>query len=583
MGYNNTSLDLRQIDSKMRIAQRTSSPKVVSSLESEGLSPVLARLLAARGVTTRAHLSPSLAHLLHYHELKGAVEMASILADAVVCQKRLLVVADYDADGATSCAIMMRGLGAFGANVGYIIPDRIEHGYGLTPAIAEIACAQSPKPGYIVTVDNGIASHAGIERCNELGVPVLVTDHHLPAQAPPPALCVVNPNQHGCEFPSKNMAGCGVAFYVMWALQDELVDRGWDGFVAGFDVTQLLPIVALGTVADVVAMDLNNRILVNEGLCRIRAGQSFAGLEALAKVSARNPRKLSTSDFGFSLGPRINAAGRLASMNAGVECLITDDTQRAITLAEELHAINDKRREIEGDMIDEAVRQLVTELSVDRYTAVLHAAKWHQGVIGIVAGRIKEKVWRPTLVMAEGKNGELKGSGRSIPGFHLRDALDEVDRMCPGVLLKFGGHAMAAGVTLAPGGLEAFSEAFEKVAKRLLSPALLMQTLETDGPLSASEMSLQTVEELKKVVWGQGFPPPVFCDVFNVVSARPIGTNGDHLKLRLEKDGLQFDAVKFRHADGLPPARIQAAYQLDANTWRDNTNLQLLLEHYETA
>lgn len=567
----------------MKIVERPYSRLAALSFVQAGFPPVLARVLAARGLTSPAQMDHSLEHLIPYTELTGTVEMANILADAVITGKRLLVVADYDADGATSCALMMRGLRAFGANVGYIIPDRIEHGYGLTPAIAEIACAQEPRPDYVITVDNGIASHAGIARCNELGVPVLVTDHHLPAATHPAAMCIVNPNQHGCAFASKSLAGCGVAYYVLWALQDELVSRDWPNMNPSFEVQQLLPIVALGSVADVVALDLNNRILVNEGLRRIRAGQSFAGLEALAKVASKNPRKLATADFGFSLGPRINAAGRLSSMDAGVECLITDDPVTAAKLAQELHEINDKRREIEGDMTEEAVRQLVTELAPERYTVVLHAPQWHQGVIGIVAGRLKEKVYRPTLVFADGKNGELKGSGRSIPGFHLRDALDEVDRACPGLMAKFGGHAMAAGVTLNPGNFEAFSEAFEKVARRLLSPALLMQTVETDGPLDAKEMSLQTVTDIKQMVWGQGFPEPVFSDVFNVVSARPIGAGGNHLKLKLEKSGLFFDAVKFRHADGLPPKKVLATYKLDANTFRDETNLQLLVEHLEAA
>lgn len=566
----------------MKIVERKFAPAVAADLVRAGVAPVLARVLAARGVSTISQVAGARSELLPYTLLTGAVEMAQVLADAIESRKRLLIVADYDADGATACTVGVRALKALGADVGFIIPNRLEHGYGLTPEIARIACAAQPKPDFIITVDNGIASHAGIDECNRLGVPVLVTDHHLPAATHPAARCIVNPNQHGCNFPSKSMAGCGVMWYVMWALQDELVSRGFTGMSPTFDVFSLLPIVAVGTVADVVALDGNNRILVNEGLEMVRRGRSFPGLDALARIAGRSPRSLATSDIAFGVGPRINAAGRLESMDAGVECLTTDIVARAEALAQQLHDINDRRKEIEGEMTEEAVRRLLTDVRADRYTAVLHADEWHQGVIGIVAGRLKERIWRPTFILASGKAGEYKGSGRSIPGFHLRDALDLVDRRHPGVLVKFGGHAMAAGVTVAPGQLETFSQAFETVAREWLKPSDLLQQIEVDGGLDASEMTLATVALLKAHVWGQAFPEPSFCDEFRVVESRAIG-GGQHLRLTLEKQGCRYQAVKFRHSDGAPPTRIRAVYKVDANTFRDETNLQLLVEYFEPA
>lgn len=566
----------------LKIIERVFSPSDAFSLVKEGIHPVLAKVLAARGVSAAKQAAGGLDSLIPYTELANAIEMAAIIADAIESKKRLLIVADYDADGATACSVGVRALKAFGANVGYIVPDRVVHGYGLTPAIANIACNQTPKPDYIITVDNGIAANAGIEECMRLGVPVLVTDHHLPGDVPPPALCIVNPNQIGCTFPSKALAGCGAIFYVMWALQDELIARGYGGMSPGFNVFDLLPIVALGTVADVVALDDNNRILVKEGIELIRKNGGFPGIEALAKVAGRDVKKMATSDFAFALGPRINAAGRLESMNAGIDCLTSDDANEALQLATAMHEINDRRKAIESDMTDEAVRQLITTVKEGRYTAALYSKEWHQGVIGIVAGRIKEKIWRPTFVLADGDKGSLKGSGRSIPGFHLRDALDLVDRRHPGLLLKFGGHAMAAGVTVRAGGLEEFSDAFEAVAHELLSASDLNQVLEVDGALDVSEMNEVTVAALKEQVWGQSFPEPAFCDVFSVVDARAIG-GGNHLKLTLEKDGRRFGAVKFRHADGLPPQKVRAVYKMDLNTFKNMTNLQLLVEHLEAA
>jgi single-stranded-DNA-specific exonuclease len=562
----------------MKVIEKKFSPSQALTLIKSGVHPVLSRVLAARGVRAKEDAALTLPALLPYTALKGAVEMAKILADAIENGKRLLIVADYDADGATACTTGVRALRAFGANVGFLIPNRLEHGYGLTPAIVEIACALEPRPDYLVTVDNGISSHEGIALSNSLGVPVLVTDHHLPGATHPDAEVIVNPNQHGCTFPSKALAGCGVMYYVMWALQDELMSRGYENIAPGFDVTTLLPIIAIGTVADVVSLDTNNRILVNEGIKRIRENKGQPGVRALAKVSGKDTKVLSTSDIAFGIGPRVNAAGRLESMDSGVECLITDSEDRAHELAAQLHAINDRRKEIELDMTDEAVRRLITDLQPDRYSAVLHSAEWHQGVIGVVAGRIKEKIWRPTFVLADGKNGEMKGSGRSIPGLHLRDALDLVNTRNPGVLSKFGGHAMAAGVTVCAGKLSEFTEAFEQVSRELINPSDLNQILEVDGSLSAAELNLETVRCLKEQVWGQSFTEPVFFDEFSIVEARPIG-GGLHLRMLLEKNGCRYQAVKFRYSEAPPVGKVLLAYKIDGNTYKDETNLQLLVEH----
>ncbi|MCC5611830.1 single-stranded-DNA-specific exonuclease RecJ, partial [Nostoc sp. CHAB 5834] len=520
--------------------------------------------------------------LIPYQELKGAQEMANIMADAIARQKRLLIVADYDADGATACSVGLVALRAFGANVDYIIPNRIEHGYGLSPEIARISCTQSPKPDFLITVDNGIASHAGIEESNRLGVPVLVTDHHLPTEDHPAAMCIVNPNQHGCSFPSKALAGCGVMFYVMWALYEELVNRGASFKEPDFSILDLLPIVAIGTIADVVALDTNNRILVAEGLSGIHEGSRYPGIDALAIAAQRNPRRLCSSDIAFGVGPRINAAGRLESMNAGVECLTTNSPEQAEQLASDLNVLNEKRKEIESEMVEEAVRRLITTLRMDRYTAVLHAEDWHHGVIGIVAGRIKEKIWRPTFVLAAGKDDEMKGSGRSIPGFHLRDALDLVDKRCPGVLLKFGGHAMAAGVTIRASAIDEFEAAFEEVAKSLLKPSDLNQVIEVDGSLDNGDITQETVAQIRCQVWGQAFPEPLFYDTFKVLESRAL-SEGKHLKLKLEKGGKTFEAIKFRHSDGPPPPLVNAVYKLDINTYKGVSSLQLMIEHLEPA
>jgi len=567
----------------MRIVERKYSPTTALALVKEGLTPLLARVLAARGIKSRADITGTLHDLIPYAELLNARALAEIMADAIVSQKRMLIVADYDADGATACTVGMRALTAYGANVGFLIPNRLEHGYGLTPEIVDIAAEQVPRPDYIVTVDNGISSLPGINRANELGIEVLVTDHHLPGETPPAARIIVNPNQVGCPFPSKSLAGCGVMWYVMWALKDVMKERGIPQANPDFKIASLMPIVSVGTVADVVTLDRNNRILVAEGIRYIKGGRSFAGINALAKVAKKSPHTLRTSDIGFGIGPHINAAGRLETMDAGVECLLTDSPERAAQLATELHEINNRRREIEGKIVSEAVEQLLCKVDLDFYTAVLHADEWHQGVIGVVASRIKDRVYRPTFVMASGKNGEFKGSGRSIPGFHLRDALDLVSTRNPGLLPKFGGHAMAAGVTVRARGLATFQRAFEEVAREMLSPSMLNQCLETDGSLEAAEISIETFDAIKEHVWGQNFLEPTFVDEFNVVSFKKMGVDDAHLKLVLEKGGQKFDAVKFKHEGVDIPPRVRVVYKLDANEFMGRVRLQLMLDYLEPA
>ena len=564
----------------MKITTRKPQPRSVLALVNQGAPLLLARLWASRGVKSLDEVRSGLAGLLPYSGLMGIKEMTNVLADAIESGKRLLVVADYDADGATACAVAVRGLRGLGANVDYVIPHRLEHSYGLTPEIIDSALSERVRPDYLITVDNGIAANAGVAHANQLGIPVLVTDHHLPGDDRPEALCIVNPNQRGCEFPSKNLAGCGVMYYVIWALEDELKARKVSKGTPGFEAKQLLPLVAVGTVADVVPLDENNRILVRAGLEQIRNGDAFKGVVALARASGRDPGTLAASDIAFGIGPRINAAGRLESMDVGVECLLTDDDEHAQELAARLNSINEQRKAIESDMVDEAVRALLTDVQPERYTAVLYSSNWHVGVIGIVAGRIKEKIWRPTFVLAESKDGSLKGSGRSIPGFHLRDALDVVSKRRPGVLLKFGGHAMAAGITVAEGKLQEFQEEFEAVARAAIPPEALLQELLTDGPLPTEDLSLETIPLISQEVWGQLFPEPLFSDVFDVESAKSMG-GGKHLKLVLRKDGKSFDAVKFRYSDGLPSGKLRVAFRPSANTFRDETKLQLMVEHFE--
>jgi single-stranded-DNA-specific exonuclease len=571
-------------------------PRISFALEQAGVHPLLARLLAARGVRAADELDDSLARLLPPETLKGSAEAGRLLADAITQQRRICIVADYDCDGATACAVALRGLALLGAapgSVGYVVPDRAVHGYGLTPAIVDLARARHPQGlDILVTVDNGIASHAGVSHARACGLQVLVTDHHLPAVIDgsislPDADVIVNPNQPGCTFASKAIAGVGVMFYVLLATRAELRARGaYDG-AAQPRLDALLDLVALGTVADVVKLDANNRRLVAQGLKRIRSGRMQPGIAALFQAAGRDAGKAAGFDFGFALGPRINAAGRLADMTLGIACLSTDDAALAQELAAQLDAINRERREVEAGMRELAELALLQLMPADDTadappapaSVALFDESFHEGVVGIVAGRVKDRLHRPTFVFARGADGHLKGSGRSIPGFHLRDALDLVAKRHPGLLLRFGGHAMAAGCTLGAvddsGGLTLFDSALRAVATEWLDAATLTRTLRTDGPLPLEWFNAQTVALLDAQVWGQGFEAPVFCDEVQVLQQRLVGSK--HLKLRLRHQGTERDAIWFSHTEPLP-ATARLAYRLGIDEWNGKQRVQMMVE-----
>ncbi|GAB3645061.1 single-stranded-DNA-specific exonuclease RecJ [Ramlibacter alkalitolerans] len=565
----------------MKITRRHVPEAAAKKLVAEGVPPFLASIYAARGVTDVAEVQAGLEHVLPHTGMKNVGEMANILADAIVRGDRLLVIADYDCDGATACSVMMQGLQVLGANVGFLVPDRMVHGYGLTPSIVDEAAKLEERPRYIITVDNGISSVDGVAAANALGIDVLVTDHHLPGKVLPAARCIVNPNQDGCSFESKPIAGVGVAFYVVWALTEELTDRGLEPLEPDFRIEHLLPYVALGTVADVVGLDRNNRALVATGLELIRAGQCPVGIGALARAAGRDPKKLSTADIGFGIGPRINAAGRLQNMTTGIQCLTSPELYRATELAAQLDGINDERRALQENMISEAVKLIVERADVDAWSIAVYGANWHEGVVGIVAGRVKETLYRPTFVLTQAQDGNVKGSGRSIPGFHLKHALDLIAVRHPGLLLKYGGHAMAAGLTLRADGVETFQEALETVCREQLTEDLLDQVLATDGELRPQDLCVDNAHLLRTLVWGQGFPEPVFTGEFDVQDARPMGKDRAHLKLTLQVGpNHRVNAVKFFHK-GATPARVRIAYKLAVNDWGGKESLQLVIDHLE--
>ncbi len=565
----------------MKIIARDIPPRTVWALEQAGVHPLLAQLFAARGVQAAAELDDGLAQLLPPNDLLGIHDAARILADAIAADQRLCVVADYDCDGATACAVALRGLRMLGANqVSYLVPDRVVDGYGLTAPIAERVHASGAQ--VLITVDNGIASVDGVARAKALGLTVVVTDHHLPGPQLPAADAIVNPNQPGCGFASKALAGVGVMFYVLMALRTELRERGAYANQTQPRLDTLLPLVALGTVADVVKLDANNRRLVAQGLRRIRAGHMQPGLGALFSAASRRAVAASTFDFGFALGPRINAAGRLADMTIGIECLLTDDALRADELARQLDAINRERRDIESGMREHAMQlaeDLFDEGEEPPPAVSVFDPDFHEGVVGIVASRIKDKMHRPTFVFAAssapGHEHELKGSGRSIPGFHLRDALDLVAKRHPGVLIKFGGHAMAAGCTIAEEHFDTFEQALAQVAHEWLDAQTLTRQLETDGPLPAQYRHANTVDAINSQVWGQGFAPPTFSEELEVVSQRLVGEK--HLSLKLRHQGEMVDGIWFGHTEALP-AKVMLAYRLDINEWQGQRKLQFLVE-----
>ncbi len=563
----------------IRVTTRSYDTSQAEQLIAEGVHPVLARVYAARGLSTARELASELNALIAPSGLLHIEAAASYLADAIAQRKKLVIVADYDCDGATACAVGLRGLRLLGAQVDYIVPNRFEYGYGLTPEIVELTVREK-NPDIIVTVDNGIASIDGVAEAKRRGIDVVVTDHHLPGDALPDARVIVNPNQPQCGFPSKNLAGVGVMFYVLLALRAEMRKRGLFDAQTQPRLDSLLDLVALGTVADVVKLDANNRILVAQGLKRMRSGKMHPGIAALFRAAGREARRATPFDLGFAVGPRLNAAGRLADMSLGIECLTTDDEGRAWAIAQQLDAINRERRDIEAGMQDTALLLLDDFNPADRRTIAVFDPSWHQGVIGIVASRLKDKFYRPTITFAPGDEGFIKGSGRSIAGFHLRDALDLVSKHAPSVMTKFGGHAMAAGLTIHADAFDAFSQAFEAVGRDWLTQNQLERVIETDGELEDSYYSVEFITLMDQQVWGQGFAPPVFCDHFRVLSQRILKEK--HLKLQLEKGGRKYDAIWFGHTDALP-AHAQVAFRLDANEYNGKTTVQLMVEHAEPA
>ena len=570
----------RRMMNPTRILEREVPEAAFAALRAGGLHPVLAKIYASRGVRDASQLDTALDNLLPFDQLLNCSAMAALLADAIAAEKRLLIVADYDADGATACAVGMLGLRSFGAKIEYLVPNRFEYGYGLTPEIVKLAAGR--KPDFLITVDNGIASVEGVEEAARLGIQVLITDHHLPGDLLPAAACIVNPNQKGCAFPSKHLAGVGVMFYLLAALRAELRRRDWFSARTEPNLAELLDLVALGTVADVVRLDDNNRILVDQGLRRMRAGRARAGIEALFRVAGRDPSRVSTYDLGFVAGPRLNAAGRLTDMSVGIECLLTQDPRRAAELAKQLDSLNRERREIEAGMQESAL-ELTDKIDVaDTFSLSLYDESWHQGVIGILAARLRERFHRPAIAFAPADGGEAKGSGRSIPGLHLRDALDLVTKRHPGLILRFGGHAAAAGLTVRRRDLGAFTAAFEQVVRDLVGPADLERLIETDGSLPPAEINLAFAEALERPVWGQGFLAPAFCDEYEIADQRIVG--GKHLKLRLRApdSARLFDGILFGRSDPLP-LRIRAVYRVQVNEFNATRSVQLLVEHWQPA
>lgn len=565
----------------MKAAQILTRPvdeNTCQTLVTQGIDPLLAQLFTARAVTKVTETETHLQALLPFNGLKNIHAAGQRLGKAIQNHERILIIADYDADGATACAVGIRGLQAMGATIDFLVPNRFEHGYGLTPAIAELAAHSGTQ--LLLTVDNGIASTAGVTHAQQLGMDVLITDHHLPGDTLPDCI-IVNPNQPGDTFASKSLAGVGVMFYVLMAVRQHLRQQNWfNDQRPEPNLAQWLDLVALGTIADVVALDHNNRILVAQGLRRIRAGKMQTGLQALFAIAGRDPKRAQTFDLGFALGPRLNAAGRLEDMSVGIACLLTDSAAEARALATQLDQLNRQRRQIEHTMLDDALIQLPDNLQPEQHSLVIYQPDWHQGVTGIVAGRLRERFYRPAIVFAPADTGELRGSGRSIEGLHLRDALDLVSKQSPDLINKFGGHAMAAGLSIDADKLPLFQHAFEQVCRQLLASHQLSRYYLTDGSLSVHQLNLQTAQQLSTLVWGQGFAEPRFCDEFDVLWQRAVGTG--HLKAGLYKDGQPYEAMLFGCTDTLP-ARVRLVYRMVANEWQQQFELQLYVDYWESC
>ena len=560
---------------------RRAVPPTAEVLAAAGMPVVLARIYAARGIATLAELDHRFSALPSPEGMKDIGAAAERLSRAIRAREKIVIVADYDADGATACAVGVRGLRALGAHVDFIVPNRFEFGYGLTPEIVALAARMQPR--LLVTVDNGIASVDGVAAATASGLDVLITDHHLPGATLPSPAIIVNPNQPGCAFPGKHIAGVGVMFYVLLATRSLLRTQHTFAERDEPNLADLVDLVALGTVADVVRLDQINRIFVEQGLARIRAGRAQPGVLALFAVAGRDARRATAFDLGFVAGPRLNAAGRLADMSLGIRCLLATNADEAMRIAGELDHLNRERRKVEASMQDEALADVaqVEDAGVsDQFTLCLYRQEWHQGVVGIVASRLKDRFHRPAIVFAGGGSGELKGSGRSIDGFHLRDALDLVAKRHPTLIARFGGHAYAAGLTIDRTGLPAFAVAFEQVAREWLTPAQLRRTHESDGVLAQGELTFGLAAQLRELVWGQGMPVPAFDDTFDVREWRIVG--GRHSRIELARGGERFDAILFNHTEPLP-ARIRAAFRPEVNEWQGISSLQLTIEHWLPA
>lgn len=569
--------------------------QISDQLNASKLHPLLKRIYANRGITQLSQVGYSLKDLLDFSLLKDIDIASSIVTEAIMQQKNILVIGDFDADGATSCAVMLRALKSFGLiNVDYLVPNRFDFGYGLSPQIVDVAAALAIRPELIITVDNGISSLDGVERANTLGIPVVVTDHHLSGDTLPAAAAIVNPNQPGCPFPDKSIAGVGVAFYLMLAVRATLRKKAWfTDKLPEPNLANFLDLVALGTVADVVPLAENNRILIECGLQRIRRNKGCAGIRALLTIAGKSIERCSSQDFGFVVGPRLNAAGRLDDMSVGIECLLTDDYEQAFQYATTLNEMNLYRREIEGEMLESALHIVHQQIAnLDNATAIpnaiaLYDAQWHQGVVGLLASRIKEKYHRPVIAFADAGNGELKGSGRSIPGLHLRDVLDAVAKKNPGLIEKFGGHAMAAGLSIKLANLDLFKAAFDRAVSQVLRPEDLNNICETDGAAEDEYLTIEISDQIKYASpWGQLFPEPVFDDVFKVINWRIVGDK--HLKLDLTKtsSGVCYSGIAFNKTDENLPAGdndIRVVYRLDVNEFRGKRSLQLIISHLEAA
>lgn len=562
-----------------RILNREFDLEAARRLHEEGYLPPVARALSARGIRDASELAQDWKSMLPPAMLEGTREAAERLALARERGERVTVVADYDCDGATACAVAIRGLGMMGVKADYFVPHRVHHGYGLSCAVVDLLAARTPRPDVLLTVDNGVSSAEAVRHAAELGIDVIVTDHHLPGAELPPAVCIVNPNLADSAFPSKALAGVGVMYYVLLALRALLRERGVYTQQTQPRLDALVDLVALGTVADVVKLDKNNRILVAQGLNRIRLGRTHAGISALFVVAGKKPEAAGVRDFGFALGPRINAAGRLDTMENGIECLLADDPVVALDYARSLNDFNAARQELETEM-QQAAETALSCCNVDSLaTLTLYDGRFNEGVVGLVASRLKEKVNRPTIVFAPTDDGALKGSGRSIAGVHLRDALDLVSKALPGAVLRFGGHAMAAGLTLrSEDDLPAFRDAFEKAVRSMVDASVFERVIYTDGGLAPDEITERLVQAIDSQIWGQGFDAPVFANEFRVV--RQSLVKDAHTKLILELGGQRFDAIFFRHTETLP-GMVRLAYRPNINEFMGRRSVQLVIEAAE--